>query len=313
MSFRILVTGSSGFIGSAVSTALAADGHSVRAASRRPGKIAGQERIEWMKLPNLETDVDWEPFVEGMDVVIHLAGIAHRSESYRGDYDQINRAVIGGLVQACRRHGVKRLIFMSSIGAQTGSACDHVATEFDEPNPVNEYGRAKLAAEIEIQRSGVPYTILRPVIVYGPGVQANFALLARLATLPVPLPFAAFKNERSLLSIENLLQVVKLCLSSPETLNQVFIVSDPEPITLADLLRTLREAAGRPPRLFSVPPVAIRAMVMATGRGSLWDRIGRPLVVSSAKLQRAGWSPQIKTKAGLQAMVRANARATQGG
>src|SRR4051812_23128807 len=251
MSFRILVTGSSGFIGSATTSALAAAGHHVRAASRTPGpaKAAG---VEWMKLPDLAGEVDWEPFVEGMDIVIHLAGIAHRSDSYRGDYDTINRAVTVSLVKACRDHKIKRLIFMSSIGAQTGSASDHVATELDEPNPVNEYGRAKLAAEIEIQRSGVPYTILRPVIVYGPAVRANFAMLARLAALPMPLPFAAFRNERSLLSIDNLLQAIMFCLSGPESLNQIFIVSDPQPISLAEVLATLREAEGRSPGLVAV-------------------------------------------------------------
>jgi nucleoside-diphosphate-sugar epimerase len=309
MSFRILVTGSSGFIGSAISSALAAAGHNIRAASRTPGTVAHLDRVEWMKLPNLEDEVDWDPFVQGMDIVIHLAGIAHRSESYRGDYDTINRAVTIGLVKACCRHDIKRLIFMSSIGAQTGSASEHMATELDEPIPVNEYGRAKLAAEIEIQRSGVPYTILRPVIIYGPGVRANFALLIRLAALPVPLPFGAFNNQRSLLSIDNLLQAIMLCLSSPETLNQVFVVCDPQPITLAEILATLREAEGRSPGLFPFPPVAIRAIMMAAGRGSLWDRIGRPLVASSAKLQEAGWTPRVDTKTGLRAMVQANARA----
>src|SRR4051812_919744 len=308
MSFRILVTGSSGFIGSAVSTALAAAGHRVRAASRQPGHLAGQERIEWVQLPNLENDVNWDPFVEGMDIVVHLAGIAHRSDSFRGDYDTINRAGTVRLAEACARHNIQRLIFMSSIGAQTGSASDQIATEQDEPNPVNEYGRAKLAAEIEIQRSGVPYTILRPVIVYGPGVRANFALLARLAALPMPLPFGAFTNQRSLLSIDNLLQAVLLCLSSPETLNQIFIVCDPQPVTLAEMLATLRQAEGRPPWLIPVPPAAIRAIMLATGRTSLWERIGRPLVASSAKLQAAGWKPKVDTKAGLQAMVQANAR-----
>ena len=307
MSFRILVTGSSGFIGSAATSALAAAGHHVRAASRTPGP-ANMAGVEWMKLPDLAGEVDWEPLVEGMDIVIHLAGIAHRSDSYRGDYDTINRAVTVSLVKACRHQNIKRLIFMSSIGAQTGSASEHVATELDEPNPVNEYGRAKLAAEIEIQRSGVPYTILRPVIVYGPGVRANFAMLARLAALPIPLPFAAFTNQRSLLSIDNLVQAIMLCLSSPETLNQTFIVCDPQPVTVAGMLAALREAEGRSPGLVAVPPFAIKAIMMLTGRRSLWDRIGRPLVASSEKLQRAGWTPRVDTRAGLGAMARVNAR-----
>lgn len=305
MAFRILVTGSSGFIGSAVSSALAAAGHSVRAASRKPNRNASQHRLQWVELPDLENEVDWAPLLEGMDIVVHLAAIAHRSHTDSGDYARANRVATASLAQACRRHRVQRLIFMSSIGAQAGSAADHVVTELDEPWPITAYDRAKLAAEEEIRRSGVPFTILRPVIVYGPGAKANIALIMRIAALPLPLPFGAFTNQRSLLSIDNLVHAITVCLDSPETLNQTFIVCDREPITLAEMLATMREAAGRPPRLIPVPPLAVRAMVIAAGRHALWDRIGRELVASSASLQKAGWSPQVETKAGLRAMVRA--------
>jgi UDP-glucose 4-epimerase len=310
MSFRILVTGSSGFIGSAVSSALARAGHSVRAASRKPTKITNQDHFEWVELTDLESDVDWEPLVAGMDIVVHLAAIAHRSQADSSDYARANRIATASLAQACQRHAVKRLIFMSSIGAQAGSAADHVVTELDEPWPITAYDRAKLAAEEEIRRSGVPFTILRPVIVYGPGAKANIALIMRIAALPLPLPFGAFKNQRSLLALDNLINAVMICLDGPETLNQTFVVCDPAPISLAEMLATLREAAGRTPRLFPVPPLAVRAMIMAAGRRSLWDRIGRELVASSDKLQKAGWIPEVDTKAGLRAMVKANVDAS---
>lgn len=306
MSFRILVTGASGFIGSAVTSALVAAGHRVRAASRRPMKIAGD--AEWVELPNLEGEVDWDPLIDGMDIVVHLAAIAHRMGVNSLDYHRANRVATESLTRACQRHMPQRLIFMSSIGAQAGSAADHVVTETDDPHPITAYGRAKLAAENEIRNSGVPFTILRPVVVYGPRAKANIALIMRLAALPLPLPFRSFTNQRSLLSIENLLQAVILCLDSPATLNETFIVSDSEPITLAEMLTTLREAAGRPPRLVSVPPAAIKAIVVAAGRWEVWDRIGRELVVSSDKLKKAGWSPQIETKAGLRAMMKVNER-----
>jgi nucleoside-diphosphate-sugar epimerase len=304
MSFRILVTGSSGFIGSAVTSALVAVGHSVRAASRRPNRAAGEERVEWAELPDLETDIDWEPLVAGMDIVLHLAAIAHRSYADSSDYAQPNRVATANLAQACRRRMIKRLIFMSSIGAQAGSAADHVVTENDEPCPVTAYDRAKLEAEEEVRRSGVPFTILRPVLVYGPGAKANIALIMRVAALPFPLPFGAFSNRRSLVSIDNLSQAILFCLDSEATLNRTFIVSDREPITLADMFATLREAAGRSPRLISIPPLAVRAMIIAAGRQALWDRIGRELVASSANLQKAGWSPQVETRDGLRAMVK---------
>lgn len=305
MSFRILVTGSSGFIGSAVVSALVAAGHSVRAASRHPSGTANAGKFEWVRLPDLEDEVDWEPLVAGMDIVLHLAAIAHRSHADSSDYAKPNLVATASLAHACHRHMIKRLIFMSSIGAQAGSAADHVVTETDEPCPITAYDRAKLEAEEEIRRSGVPFTILRPVLVYGPGAKANIALIMRVAALPFPLPFGAFSNRRSLVSIDNLLQAIVFCLDSQTTLNRTFIVSDREPITLADMFATLRDAAGRAPGLISIPPVAVRAMVIATGRQALWDRIGRELVASSAALQAAGWSPQIETKAGLRALVRA--------
>jgi UDP-glucose 4-epimerase len=304
MSFRILVTGSSGFIGSAVISALVAAGHRVRAASRRPGKT-NQNHVEWVELPDLENEVDWEPLVAGMDIVLHLAAIAHRSHVDDSGYARANRVATAGLAQACRRHRIKRLIFMSSIGAQAGSAADHVVTETDEPCPISSYDRAKLAAEEEIRQSGAAFTILRSVIVYGPGAKANMALIMRVAALPLPLPFGAFRNRRSLVSVDNVSQAIIFCLASPSTLNQTFIISDPEPVSLAEMFATLREAMGRSPRLVPVPPWAVRAMVIAAGRRSLWDRIGRDLIASSANLEKAGWSPQIDTKAGLRAMVRA--------
>lgn len=302
MPFRILVTGASGFIGSAVVSALAASGHSVRAASRRR-TVATQDNVEWAQLPDLESTVDWSPVVAGMDIVVHLAAIAHRRHGDSADYEKVNRIATVELARACRRQNTKRLIFMSSIGAQTGSAADHVVTELDRPRPATAYDRAKLAAEEEIRAAGVPFTILRPVIVYGPGAKANIALIMRLAASPLPLPFGGFKNKRSLLAIDNLVQAVLFCLDGSATLNQTFIVCDPEPITLAEMIATLREAAGRSPRLVSVPPAALRAIMVAAGRRQLWDRVGRDLVASSAKLQSAGWFPQIQTKAGLRAMV----------
>jgi nucleoside-diphosphate-sugar epimerase len=305
MSFRILVTGASGFIGSAASLALAAAGHSVRAASRKPNRTPDQANIEWVELSDLAHEVDWSPLVAGMDIVLHLAAIAHRGEADGGEVVSVNHAATASLAQCCRSHAVQRLIFMSSIGVQTGSAADHIVSENDEPRPVTGYDRAKLAAEEDIRRSGVPFTILRPVIVYGRGARANVALLTQIAALPLPLPFGAFRNRRSLLAIENLMQAIMVCLESPQTLNQTFIVSDQEPIALSDMFVALRQGAGRSPMLVPMPPSAIKMLLTAVGRLDLWDRIGRELVASSAKLQQAGWSTRIETKAGLAAMMKA--------
>lgn len=303
MPFRILVTGSSGFIGSALTSALVEAGYSVRAASRTSPGTEAPPDVEWMQLADLENQVDWGPILEGMDVVIHLAAVAHRSRIDSGQCARANRLATASLAQACLGQGIKHLIFMSSIGAQAGSAADHLVTELDRPRPVTAYDQTKLAAEEEIRRSGVPFTILRPVIVYGPGAKANIALMMRIAKLPLPLPFGAFTNRRSLLSIDNLVQAVMFCLERPETLNRTFIVCDKEPITLADMFAILREAIGRNARLISIPPWAVRAVIGVLGRISFWDRIGRELVASSAALQEVGWVPQVETRSGLRAMM----------
>lgn len=301
---RILVTGSSCFLGSTLVPSLAADGHIVRAASRSPNRAAIQAGVEWVTLPDLKSEFDREPLIASMDVVVHLAAIACRNLADGEGFAQANFHATASLAHARRRQAIGRLIFMSSIGAQAGSAVDDVITETDQSRPKTAYDRAKLAAEEEIRRSDARHTILRPIVVYGPAAKANIALIMNIAALPLPLPFGALRSRRSLLAIDNLVHAVKVCIANPETMNQTFIVCDREPITLAEILVTLREAAGRSPRLF--PMAAVKAMLTIAGRSSLWDRIGRELVASSDKLQKAGWSPPIETRAGLQAMVSAN-------
>ncbi|WP_439922633.1 NAD-dependent epimerase/dehydratase family protein [Nitrobacter sp. JJSN] len=301
MSFRILVTGASGFVGSALVPALAAAGHHVRAASRNPVLVG--DRIDYVALSDFENEVDWSPLLTDIDVVVHLAAIAHRQGGDTVDYDKVNRGAAVSLAEACLRHPVRRLIFMSSIGAQTGSASDRVLTEKDEPHPVTGYDRAKLAAESAIRKSGVPHTILRPVIVYGPNAKANIAFLLRIAALPVPLPFGALRNRRSLLAVSNLVEAVMLSLDNPAALNETFLVADPEAMSIADIFACLRAAAGRPAGLFPVPPGLIAALLSLAGRSSVWDRIGRNLVVDPAKLLAAGWKPSVTTREGFRAMV----------
>jgi UDP-glucose 4-epimerase len=289
---RILVTGSSGFIGQALVKALASDGWSVRAASRRPTP-ADDALIEPCRLPDLTSDVDWTALIEEMDAVVHLAGIAHAGGPVAEEiYDRVNHRATADLSSAAARAGIKRLVFMSSIRAQAGPSSVAVLTEDDEAKPTDAYGRSKLAAERAVKDSGARYTILRPVIVHGPAMKGNLAALAHLATLPVPLPFGGFTAARSVVSLDSLVGAIRFVLTAPSTEGQTFIVADQPPLTLTDMLTLMREADGRAPKLFSIPKAPVERLLRSFGRGEVWDRIGGPLVADPARLIAAGWQPQ---------------------
>lgn len=302
---RILVTGASGFIGKALVPALVARGHHVRAAARRAVFDTGVESVE---LPDITRPLDWAPLVEGIDVVIHLAAIAHRPAVEAIDHDQANRGATADLAEACKKAGVARLVFISSIGAQSGSASDGVLTEADDAVPEAHYGRAKLGGEQAIRAAGIDHTILRPTIVYGPNPIANVALLLRIARLPIPLPFGLFTNRRSLLAIDNLVSAIASSIDHPLMRNETFVVSDPEPVSLREMFSILRRADGSNPRLFPVPPSLLRMALRAVGRPHLWERFGTELIVDPRKLRDAGWQPAVTTQQGLTAMARGTPR-----
>lgn len=300
---RILVTGASGFVGRGLVPALVRAGHVVRAASRDPAALPSGASVEPVCLPDLAAPVDWAPLLDGVDAVVHLAGIAHRTGLAGDDYDRVVRAATAELARACAERA-RHLVFVSSIGAQAGSAAAHVVRETDPPRPVTAYDHAKLAAEAAVRNAGGPFTVLRPVLVYGPGVKGNMALLMRIAASPWPLPFGAFDNRRSLVARDNLAEAIGFCLATPATRGETFVVADREALTLAEMIAVLRNACGRPARLLPVPPVLISGLLRATGRGATWDRIGGSLVVDPARLLAAGWRPVIDTPTGLAAMMR---------
>jgi UDP-glucose 4-epimerase len=302
---EVLVTGASGFVGTALVPQLAAAGWRVRAAARSTVKVPRGERIVPVTLPDLTGPVDWAPLLSGVSHVVHLAGIAHRGDAAAAAYDRVIRAASERLATACRRHGIVRLIYMSSIGAQAGSSAPGMISERDEPRPVTAYDCAKLAAEAEIRGAGIAHTILRPVLVYGPGVKGNMALLMRLAHSQWPLPFARFGNRRSLVALDNLNDAIAFALDAEGAHNELFVVADETPISLAEMIATLREAIGGPARMFAVPPSLARSVLLALGRGAMWERIGGSLVVDPGKLTRCGWRPRIATAEGLRAMMQA--------
>ncbi|HEX4555798.1 MAG TPA: NAD-dependent epimerase/dehydratase family protein [Xanthobacteraceae bacterium] len=305
---RVLVTGATGFVGRPLVAHLAATGYGVRAVVRRSPSPPLTASVE-VTQGDLGEPIAWEPQLRAVDAVVHLAGIAHASRGIaQARYDQINHQATAALARAAARAGVKHFVFVSSVRAQSGPAADHVLTERDAPRPSDPYGRSKLAAEAAVAASGVPFTILRPVLIYGPSLKGNLATLARLASWPLPLPFGAFANRRSLLGIDNLVSAIMFVLQNPATRGEIFLVADRTPISLAEIVTAFCHGVGRRPHLFSMPPRPMETIVRLAGGAALWERIGGELVVDPAKLMAAGWSPATDTKAALMKSVQASSR-----
>jgi UDP-glucose 4-epimerase len=288
---RVLVTGASGFVGGALVKSLLDHGHEVSVTARGAaldGAIV--DRVAAVHKIDLTGPVKWGPILPGIDAIVHLAGIAHiGADVPETIYDRVNHRATAELAEAARQADLKRLVFISSVRAQSGATADHVLTETDSPQPTDAYGRSKLAAEQAIRKSGVRFTILRPVLVYGPGVKGNLAALLRLAALPMPLPFGAFHNRRSLLHRDDLISAIAFVIAESASEDETFLVADPDPVTPADIVTALRRSLGRSPRLLSVPPALIHLGLRMLGRAALWNSLGGDLVVDTGKLAHAGW------------------------
>ncbi len=292
---RILVTGASGFIGQHVVRVLAERGYSVRAAARQP-IVFESPRVEGVAVGDMSRSFAAEFLVRGVDAVVHAAGLsAARTDLPAEAYNAINVDATRQLARAARSARVKRFVLMSSIRAQVGVTYPEIVTEGTPAEPTDDYGRSKKAAEAAmasmLDGSSTRWTVLRPVLVYGPGVKGNMAALMRIASLPVPLPFGALKARRSLVSIGNLVSAIQYILQTQTAENATFIVADRDALTMADIIRSLRRGLGRREPLISLPEASVARLLRLIGKADFADRLIGDLVVDAGRLRRIGWSP----------------------
>lgn len=305
---KILVTGANGFLGSALARHLS-DKFSLVLAVRSAESAgpAGQENT--VAVGNIDAATDWSQALAGVDTVVHCAARAHVMSDESTDplevYRKVNVAGTLALAQQAKKAGVRRFVFISSIKVNGESTSGRAAfTAEQQAAPADAYGQSKHEAELMLQQecaaTGMELVIVRPPLLYGPGVKANFRNLRKLADKPLPLPFGSVRNRRSMLYVDNLCHFIETCITHPAAANQTFVIADGEDVSLRELLVLMRKAQGRRPGLLPVPVWVFRLAGRLTGRQALVDRLVGDLQVDTRKAQKVlGWKAPYSVQQGV--------------
>ena len=308
---KILITGATGFIGAQLSETLANSGHDVRdtARSLAPSGPTTRELITC----DLESAENLDHLTTSCDAIIHLAGRAHvmsddpaTSESL---YLSANVDVTRKLALSAARTGVKRMILMSSVKVNGEStSIEAPFTSQDTPNPQDPYGRSKTQAEQALWEvtamSGLEGVVIRPPLVYGPGVRANFASLIGIVGRGLPLPLGSIQNKRSFVAIDNLIDCIAAVLQSSNAVGQTFLVSDGHDLSTPELIRSIASAFHKSPRLIPFPPTLLKLAATSAGKRSAYDRLCGSLTVDIALTkQKLSWTPPFTVQDSMQRTV----------
>lgn len=313
MTRRILVTGASGFVGQAlVAHLVGLDATEVIAMMRATPaiRLAGARYVAGGDMTAGRLRV---ATLEGVEVIVHAAARVHVLNDDKAmsatEFDRVNVTPTLELARQAVAAGVRRFVFLSSIGVN-GVQTDigKPFTEADPPNPHNPYANSKLKAEQGLlllsEQSGLEVVIIRPPLVYGPGVRANFAALMRAVQRGWPLPLACVHNLRSMVAMDNLVSFIATCVDHPQAANTTFLVSDGQDISSPDLVRGLAQALGVTARLVPVPVSALQFVGRALGRGDVIQRVCGNLRVDISKARRVlAWQPPVSMDEGLRRTV----------
>ena len=300
---KILVTGANGFVGRGVCDLLARRGHTLVRAVRGPA-ASGE-----LAVGEVNGETAWDVALQEMPrAVVHLAARAHLTRATNDDAEACRRTNVEGavrLAEQCAAAGVRRFVFMSSVKVM-GEGRERPYRESDAPAPVGTYTTAKWEAERRLReiagRSGMELVVLRPPLVYGRGVKANFLSLMRAVDKRIPLPLGAVDNRRSLLYLGNLADAAALCLTHPAAAGKTYLLSDGEDVSSAELVRRLAEALGRQARLVAAPPRWLHWAARLAGRGGAADRLLGSLTVECGAIRAdLDWLPPYTVREGLAA------------
>ena len=308
----ILVTGGSGFVGSALLKQLLNDGCELRA-SARSSLSTELKGVQYHLIRDMTASTDWYTALNGVQAVVHCAARVHVMKDNATDplqaYREVNVHGTLNLARQAAHTGVRRFVFVSSIKVN-GEAIQpgQPFTADDVPAPSDPYGVSKLEAEqglrdIEVQ-TGMEVVIVRPPLVYGPGVKANFATMMRWVDLGIPLPLGAIHNARSVVALDNLVDLLITCLKHPAASGQTFLVSDGEDVSTTELLRRTAQAMGKKAFLLPVPAFVLEWGAAMLGKRDVAQRLCGSLQVDMDKTRRLlGWTPPLTLDQGLKKVV----------
>lgn len=306
---RVAVTGANGFVGRATCERLTHAHHSVRAIVRKPD-------LHWPEafaLGDIHGKTDWSGALTGIDCVVHCAARVHVMDERSSDPLAVFRSVnVEGtqrLAQQAVQAGVRRLVFLSSLkvlGEATAPGKPFVARS--TPQPTDPYGLSKWEAETALRAignaSGLEIVVIRPPLVYGPGVKANFARLVQAVAGGIPLPLGSVDNRRSLVGLDNLTDLITLCVQHPSAAHQTFLVADGVDTSTPELIHAIAQAMGRPARLWPVPVGWLRLAGRLSGQGAQVERLTGSLQVDIRHTREIlRWTPRVTLQQGLQSVV----------
>ncbi len=306
---KILLTGGTGLIGRALYPILREKGYDVRCVLRRKGgnNIIRDEDVFYCK--GFYGNTDWSMALDGIDFVVHLAAkVPIAGDISSNEFFEVNFKGTEALAFQAAKAGVKRFIFISSIGVYGASNSKIPLTEKERENPDNNYALSKQMAEHALcsigNHTGMEIIILRPPLVYGPHVKANFLKLLDYVYKGIPLPFAGVKNQRNFIALDNMLHAILACIVNENAGNEVFVISDAEYISTEDLIRKISVAMGKPARLFRFPDFFAKSVLVFMGRKNLYNKLWGSLRVDPKKIRdRIGWVPEISIDQGIKKTV----------
>jgi len=283
-------------------------------------KVVFPQEVDTVQIGSIGPTTEWETALEGIDAVVHLAARVHVMDENTADpiieYRKTNVDGTKHLAQIAESNKVRRFVYVSSIKVNGEGRADPYTAE-DPPAPVDPYGISKFEAEKELHciadKTGLEVVILRPPLVYGPEVEANFLKLIKIVDRGIPMPLGRVKNRRSMIYLKNLVDAILICTIHPEAAGETFLLSDGKDLSTPELIQKISIALGKPSRLFPVPPVILRLLAKMTGRSKTVGRLLDSLIVDTSKIQsELGWEPPFSMEEGLKETAKWYLQAVKG-